>query len=82
VHVWMSFVRNSGHTGSRGPVVDQWSTPLVVLGKCLSKPRKRQQEVGQDNSSEEAHEQCSENRVVSTTAEWVERSVLAERKLS
>ncbi|MBL4868215.1 MAG: hypothetical protein JKY67_17765 [Pseudomonadales bacterium] len=32
-------------------------------------------EVGRDNSSEQAREQRSENHVVSTVAEWVERSV-------
>lgn len=55
---------------------------LVVLGKCLANPRNKWQEVGQDNSSEETYEQSIENRVVSNTAEWVERSILTKRKLS
>ena len=54
---------------------------MAILGKCIAKPRIRCQEVGQDNSSEEAHEQCSENRVVSNTAERVERSVLTKEKV-
>jgi hypothetical protein len=71
----MSFVRNSGHTGFRGPVAGHCLSDNGGFGEVISEAQNWRQGVGQVNSSEEACEQSS------NTAEWVERSDLTERKL-
>ena len=76
------FCAELGAYGLPGSCIGHCCSSRGDLGEVfLTKPKSKIQEVGRDNSSEETREQRSENHVVSTVAEWVERSDLTERKL-